>query len=272
MSDSGLFLDDMIPEKTESPNRIEHLLKWSLAALVLVLMVEALWFLIIVPCLPLKTVEINGAELLPAGSVYAASGLTEKASFFTVNPASVERGVESIAVVESATVVRRFPDGIRIDVVMRSPVAVALVATADGRSVPVSIDRKGVVFQIGAGATAGGAAGPIISGLLFEDPKPGVRLPAFLHSLIADLSRLRAENPALLDTISEIRVVKKNYDAYELVLYPTYRPVRVRIGSQLNEDALRYMMLLLDVLASKGIETDELDFRTGTAAYRIKEG
>jgi cell division protein FtsQ len=271
MSDSGLFLDDVVPEKAEAPNRVERLLKWSLASLVAVLAVEALWFLVAVPCLPLKSIEIHGAERLPAGAVYAASGLTGKTSFFTVDADAVRRGVEALPLVESASVVRRFPDGLRVDVSMRTPVAVALAATADGRSVPVSIDRKGVVFQVGSGATAA-VAGPVISGLQFEDPQPGVRLPAFLHSLVADLSRLRAENPALLDAISEIRVVKKSYDAYELVLYPTYRPVRVRIGSQLNEDALRYMMLLLDVLASKGIETDELDFRTGTAAYRIKEG
>ncbi len=99
-----------------------------------------------------------------------------------------------------------------------------------------------------------------------------VVMPLFLNPLLADLARLRAQAPALLDSISEIRVVKRSFDGYELVLYPAYRSVRVRIGSQLNEDVLRYMMLLLDVLASKGIDTDELDFRTGTAAYRTKEG
>jgi cell division protein FtsQ len=272
MSDSGLFLDDLVAEKAEPSNRVERLLKWSVAALAVVLLVEAIWFLAVVPSLPLKTIEIHGAEAFARGSVYAASGLTERTSFFSMNAAEIKRGVESLPEVEAAMVARRFPDGVKISVIRRTPVAVALAVSSDGRSVPVTIDRKGTVFQVGSASLLSGTSGPVISGLLFEDPRPGVRLPAFLQTLVADLARLRAENPALLDTISEIRVVKKNYDAYELVLYPTYRPVRVKIGSQLNEDVLRYMMLLLDVLASKGIETDELDFRTGTAAYRMKEG
>ncbi|MFA6506830.1 MAG: FtsQ-type POTRA domain-containing protein [Treponemataceae bacterium] len=272
MSDSGLFLDDAVPEKIDSPNRIERALKWSVLALAVVLVVEAVWFLIAVPCMPLRSVEIFGADGLSRSSLYLAAGLKEKTSFFSLDARSVKRGIESLAVVESVSVVRRFPDGVRINVVMRSQVAVALAVTSDARTLPVSIDRNGVVFKVGSGVAGSGASGPIISGLLFENPQPGIKLPLFLHSLVADLARLRAENPALLDALSEIRVVKKGYDAYELVLYPSYRAVRVRIGSQLNEDVLRYMMLLLDVLASKGIETDELDFRTGTAAYRTKEG
>jgi len=269
MSDSGLFLDDVAPEKAENPKRLERALKWTVVALTAVLVAEAVWFLLVVPSRPLNSGAIPGAAELSRAAGCAAAGIDEKTSFFAFDAGSAARGLESLVEVESAAVVRRFPDGVRIALTMRSPVAVALASMADGRTLPLSIDRTGVVFRVGS-PSAG--AGPIISGLVFGNPHSGVRLPSFLHSLPNDLAVLRASNPALLDTISEIRVVKKAYDAYELVLYPTYLPVRVRIGSQLNEDVLRYMMLLLDVLASKGIETDELDFRTGTAAYRMKEG
>ncbi len=269
MSDSGLFLDDAAPaEKADSRGRFERVLKWCVFALASVLVVEAVWFAVVVPCLPLRDVELSGADGVARASLLAAAGIDAKTAFFTLDPLAAARGIEALPEVEAASVARRFPDGARISVTMRTQVAVALAADADGRSIPVSIDRNGVVFKIGAAANAG----PIISGLRFENPQPGVRLPVFLRSLAADIARLRATNPALLDALSEIRVVKKAYDAYELVLYPTFRPVRVRIGSQLNEDVLRYMMLLLDVLSSKGIDTDELDFRTGTASYRMKEG
>jgi hypothetical protein len=40
--------------------------------------------------------------------------------------------------------------------------------------------------------------------------------------------------------------------------------------SALNEDKLRYMFLLLDVFAEKNINVEEIDFRTGTASYKIR--
>ena len=271
MSDSELFLEEGIPEKIVPPRGIERVLKGSVALLSAILLLELVWFAAVLPCLPLRSVKIGGDEGIQRTALLSAAGIAEGTSFLTFDAAAAKRGMESLAEIESVQVVRQFPESLSIAVVKREAVAVAL-ASFGGKSVPVSIDRNGVVFRIGGRKDGAGIAGPIVSGLQFENPQAGIVLPAFLHPLVADIARLRAESPALLDAISEIRVVKKAYDAYELVLFPAYRPVRVKIGSQLNEDTLRYMMLVLDVLASKGIETDELDFRTGTAAYRTKGG
>jgi len=271
MSDSELYLDEPFPERAEAPNRVERALKWSVVALSAALVVELAWFLLVVPCSPFKAVEVVGADGMQRNAILAAAGVTGKTTFFGFRSAAAVRGLQAIPEIERATVTRRFPDSLRIDVVRRTAVGVSL-ASVGGRIVPVSFDRNGVVFRVGPAAEGALSEGPVLSGLVFENPEPGVKMPLFLNPLLADLARLRAQAPALLDSISEIRVVKRSFDGYELVLYPAYRSVRVRIGSQLNEDVLRYMMLLLDVLASKGIDTDELDFRTGTAAYRTKEG
>ncbi|MFA6508792.1 MAG: cell division protein FtsQ, partial [Treponemataceae bacterium] len=70
MSDSGLFLDDVVPEKVDSPNKIERALKWSVVALAVILAAEAVWFLIVVPCMPLRAVEIFGADSISRGTLY----------------------------------------------------------------------------------------------------------------------------------------------------------------------------------------------------------
>ncbi len=274
MSDGYLFLDDSVRTESEGPTRLERVLKVAAVVLSVALAVELVWFLGVTPCLPFSRVEVAAIEGLSEDTILRTAGIGAKSSFISVDAAAAESALEALPLVESARVVKRFPDRLSVAVTKRTAVAIAL-AELDGRTVPIAFDRFGVVFNVASGAAAadllGAAHGPVISGMVFERPAPGARLPSFLDGFLADLDRLRRESPALLDSLSEIRIQKRAYDGYELLLYPARYPVRVRIGAELNEEVLRYMMLVLDVLASKGIEADEIDFRTGTAAYRAKE-
>jgi cell division protein FtsQ len=47
--------------------------------------------------------------------------------------------------------------------------------------------------------------------------------------------------------------------------------VRVRVSEDITEETIRYMFLMIDVLSAKNANIDEIDFRTGTATYKIKE-
>jgi cell division protein FtsQ len=133
-------------------------------------------------------------------------------------------------------------------------------------------DRNGVIFQIGYG---GGLAIPshlpILSGMAFENVRTGLRLPLFLVPLLKNISDLGEKSPHLLSVISEIHINKKTFDNYDLIIYPASSPVKIRMGAELKEESLRYMLLLLDVLNEKGIDVDEIDFRTGTASYTVNE-
>ena len=272
MSDAYLFLEDTAEERAASRSRLERPLKITAVVLVLALAAELLWFLVVVPCRPLSRVEVNYCKLIETESVLGIAGIGTRSSFLSVNAAAAERALEDLPQVESATVTKRFPDRLSIVVVERTAVAFALAEVA-GRTVPVAFDKEGVVFSVGDGASAAAlaAGGPVVSGLVFELPTVGTRLPSSLAGLLSDLDKLKREAPALLETLSEIRVQKSAFGGYELIVYPARAGMRVRIGAELNEEVLRYMMLLLDVLASKGIAADEIDFRTGTASYHAKE-
>jgi cell division protein FtsQ len=110
----------------------------------------------------------------------------------------------------------------------------------------------------------------VISGLVIDEPYPGMRLPAMFNSLFKDLDTLRLRAPELLAAVSEIKINRKSFDGFDLVLYPVHKQIRVRL-SELNQDLLRYTLLMADVLAAKEPGINFIDFRSGMASYTLKE-
>lgn len=264
-------------ESASSENRASRSTRFMrrlVALLGVVLVLECIWFCVVIPFLPFSHIELEYNGELSREALLQAAGITSSSSFFLFNVASAQEQLLAIPSVASAKVWRRFPDRLHIQLEQRQAVAWAL-AEIDGRMVPLSFDSEGVVFRLGLPQRVQDAdllsSLPVVSGLVFEHPGAGVQLPVFLKSFLQDLRKLGIEQPDLLRTVSEIRIQKKAYDTFDLVIYPVSRDVRFRTGPRLNEEMLRYMMLVLDVLASRGVQTDEIDFRAGTAVYNEKE-
>jgi cell division protein FtsQ len=167
-------------------------------------------------------------------------------------------------------VIKRFPNRVELVLDPRRPAAMAFVDQG-GRTFPALIDGDGMIFSVGREGLQGGEALPVISGLVLDGVFSGMKLPRIYSPLFLKLETLAREAPELLATISEIKINQKNYDGYDLTLYPAHRGVRVRVSQDLNEETLRYMLLMLDVLSEKSPGIEEIDFRTGTASYTIKE-
>ncbi|AEJ19826.1 cell division protein FtsQ/DivIB [Gracilinema caldarium] len=269
MSDGFLFLDDYVTleSETRSQSQKEVVLKRVTLIFALLLGMELIYQFCIVPCLPLNEVRITTIQGYSRDALLRIAGIDESMSYITLNSDKVSQSLSSIPLVESVAITKHFPNSVDIVLKERTAVAISLAKVSD-KLVPIYIDREGVVFKIG-GAHHG--ALPLISGLVFDQVVPGMKLPVHLKNFFASLEMVEKTNPALLQTISEVRLQQKAYGGYELIVYPSNYMGRVRLGSELNEDVLRYMMLVLDVLASRGIQTDEIDFRTGTISYRTKE-
>jgi cell division protein FtsQ len=256
-----------------SPSRSDKILKGLLMVLAIVLAVELVWLLGITPCMPFNHVEIRGLPELGDAEIIARAGIASDSSFVNFNSQRAAAALEELYMVGEASVTKRFPDTLRIDIKPRKACAIAFAAY-QGKAVPVFFDQEGVVFRIGAAGEELKALSeklPIISGLVFEDLRPGIRLPEDLKPLLENLESVNSRNPLLLSLISEIRVHKKIYGGYELVLYPAHAPVRFRVGPELTEEMLRYIMLVIDVFRRQGVEVDEIDFRAGTASFKPKE-
>jgi len=269
MSDGFLFLDNYVTveEDVRPHSRTEGILKRITIILGVLLGIELLYYIVIVPFMPLATIHVNPLQSLDRSKLLHIAGIDESTSFIDVDVSKISQALLSIPTIESVTITKHFPNSVDIVVTERTAVAVSLAKVA-GKLVPIYIDKQGVVFKVGGEHFS---TLPLVSGLVFDQVVPGMKVPVHVKNFFTSLELLEKTNPVLLQTISELRIQQKAYGGYELVVYPANYMGKVRLGSELNEEVLRYMMLVLDVLASKGIQTDEIDFRTGTISYRTKE-
>jgi cell division protein FtsQ len=249
--------------------------KWLIRLVILIagiLAAELVWLFGITPMLPLSVVEVNNVPGIDRATLLVRAGIASHSSYFTVNTRQAEKNLEQLYQVESAHVIKQYPDTVQVFVERRRPAAHALVNSAGG-VFPVYIDKHGMVLQVGgSGASIGASpALPIVSGLTFERLAEGMKLPAELEGFFGRLESINEGAPELFAAISEIRINKKAYNGFDLILYPVNSTIRFRVEPELNEDVLRYMILMMDVFASTGVKVDEVDLRNGTASYVIKE-
>jgi cell division protein FtsQ len=277
MSDKTMTADDfMVNEKnTDSavraaPFKFEKLFKRLLFVCSLLLAGELLWLFVVNPAMPLSTITVNGMEDFDRRAILNEAGITERTSYLSFNASDAKAALEMIPQIESATIIKKFPDAVIITLQKRKAAALSLADIA-GRAGLIVYDKNGVVFEIGnADDTVANNGLPIISGMVFENAQPGMRLPSFLLPLLNDIHELAENAPELLAVISEIRINKKTQGAYDLILWTAHSPVKIKLGSELKENDLSYMLLLLDVLKEKGIDVDYIDYRSGTASYLPK--
>jgi cell division protein FtsQ len=233
---------------------------------------EFIWLFWITPLLPLSTVDLTGILGIDRAAVLAHGGISPRSSYVTVNAGAVRKALEGLYFVESAQVVKEYPDTLRISLEPRRISALSL-APVNGRVTPVYFDKHGVIIRIGndsRDSTLPGAI-PLISGLVFEEPVLGMRLPSVFEPFLIGLARINTSAPELLAAISEIRINRKAFDGFDLVLYPVHSSVKFRVEAELDEDILRYMLLMIDVFGATGAVVDEVDLRTGAASYLEKE-
>jgi cell division protein FtsQ len=161
-----------------------------------------------------------------------------------------------------------FPDKVLINVKERTAVAKTIVSI-NGRSMSVQIDENGVLFS-NTTSVASDSNIPLISGLPIENMQTGMRFPAKYKPLMAQIAEIQKLPQKYFVAISEIQVVPKEYGNYELVLYPIHTHVKVLTDRSLNEDALKYMMVVLDVVNSFEPDVREIDLRYGSVSYRSR--
>lgn len=179
---------------------------------------------------------------------------------------SSEPGIENVVVEKS------FPDKIFIDIIEREPVALTFVLE-EGHSIPVQIDRNGVLFPARNQDMVNTNIIPIISGLPVEHMSGGMRIPSKYRALIEQISEIGSLGQGYFAGISEICVIpKEETNSYELSLIPAQSKVRVLMGRTLNEEALKYMMVVLDVINVLEKDVLEVDLRYGSLSCIVKEG
>jgi len=258
---------DYVLDNSEAPSGFERFTKIFIVIAAVCLGAELIWLLGVSPFRPFSKIEITGFDEIGRAEVLSIAGISASSSYFSTDTTVIENALMGISSVESARVFKFFPGRMRIVLEGRKPVGFALAASEYG-TVPVVFDSQGVIYEVGGKNLPDFY--PVISGLVIEDPVPGMRLPGLFIPFLRELEKIEMSAPELLSAVSEFRIDRKPFDGFDLILYPAHKKIKVKM-SELNEDLLRYALLMVDVLSSRGDGIDTLDFRSGIGSYIPKE-
>lgn len=244
-------------------------LKIIVAVLGFFLLVEGLVYSLVIPCFSQPSVVYEGLSLASREAVSAKLAPLAGAPWSRFDTEKAVALLSSVSCIESVSVDKQFPDKVFVSVKERLPVAKTILSV-NGRSKPVQIDENCVLFGMQADAAEQDNSIPLISGIPVDALQEGMRLPAKYRVLMEQIAAIRKLPQKYFAAISEIQVVPKEYGNYELALYPTQAKVRVLTDRSLTEDALKYMMVVLDVVNSIEPDVVEVDLRYDSLSYRCR--
>jgi cell division protein FtsQ len=240
-------------------------LKFLVGLLCVFVAVEAILYLIVLPSFRSVQIVYEGMARYTARDFAAIIGRNSTNTWAHFDTAAAASALASFDGVESVYIEKHFPDRVLIRVTERDPVAITFT-TFEGRTAPVMLDKNGVVFPVRSVSAESHL--PLLTGLPVENHGSGMRLPKMYRPLLEELADSREGKQRYFAALSEIRVVEKNYGSFELILYPIHSHVRVLMDRGLNEEALQYMMVVLDVVNSIDPDAREIDLRYGSVSYR----
>ena len=246
-------------------------LKVVFAILLVLLFVEAIVYIFVFPCLNNVKINFYGLNNCTRQEIVNACGEKLDRNFIRFNKVQVQSIIASIPGIEDVEIERRFPDRIFIKIKEREPVAVTFVNKND-RTVPVQIDKNGVLFPVKSAELPVDGSIPIISGVPVENIPEGMRLPSKYHLLIDQIAKIQSVNKKYFAAVSEIHVVPREYGNFELVLIPLKAHLKVLADRILDEDTLQKMMVTLDVVTGLDKDVDVIDLRYGSISYHSRSG
>ena len=256
-------MDSTAEGKTEKKIKF---IKTIFCVLCFALLCELVIYKYVMPSFSSPKVTVTGQKEYTAEEIARLLLPMNSTSWFDFDVDQAVAILSSEAGIDHVVVEKRFPDKIFVNVSEREPVAVTFVMDK-GSTKPVQIDKNGVLFP-GKNNPAAEAVLPIVSGLPVEYMSKGMRIPSKYRPLIDQISKISELPQHYFASLSEICVLPKDSGNYELALIPSQSKVKVLTDRALNEDALKYMLVVLDVVNQIG--TDEVaavDLRYGSVSY-----
>jgi cell division protein FtsQ len=259
-------------KKNERDDKSVNSILWIvIIVLVALIILELVFQFVIAPNLLVRNVVIDGISAISKDEILKVSGLSKTEYYFSLNTNSIDKRIDDFPAVKFAKCEKVFPDTLRITIVERTPLAVALV-NEGGRSIPVVFDEDGVIFRTGKSVKDTNL--PVFSGLVFNSYAPGARLPAKLKPFLADLKTIRDSSRDIFNFVSEIKVEPSKHDDFETVFYMVPYGTRIRTAASVNANMLTYALMVLDVLKKERIDRNvkEIDFRSKEIVYKEQGG
>ncbi len=282
MSDISVFTSDEYLDKdyflsedinsNDSSGKTEKkikIIKVIFVILCLVLVGEFVYYKVIMPGFSTPKITVSGQQKFSAQEIGQMILPMCNDNWHTFDVEKANALISSDPEIESVVVEKKFPDKVFISIVEREPVALTFV-TIKNDTVAMQIDKNGVIFEGKKGINVDSNKIPIISGLPIEYLAQGMRIPSKYRPLIDQITKISELPQSYFAGISEICVHPKEFGNYELALIPSQSHIKVLTDRSLNEEALKYMMVVLDVVNSMEPNVSEIDLRYGSVSYRKK--
>ena len=268
-NDFFISFDDNAPAKEQETVKDKKLIALKVLVIVLgsFLVLEALLYSFVLPLFSAPEIKYSGLNYLTKNELNEKLSELDCSTWSGFSTEMAVSVLSTISCVESVAVDKHFPNKISVKIKERNAVAKSIICQ-DGTSKSVQIDENGILFSVNSASVATDYSVPLVSGLPIDNLQEGMRLPAKYRVLMEQISDIRKLPRKYFAAVSEIQVVPKEYGNYELVLYPSQAKVKVLSDRNLNEDALQYMMVVLDVVNSIEPDVSEIDLRYGAVSYR----
>ena len=257
--------EDMDSSSEKNTEKKIKFIKTIFCILCFALLCELVIYKYVMPSFSSPKVTVTGQKDYSAEEIARLLLPMNANSWFDFDVDQAVAILSSEAGIDHVIVEKRFPDKIFVNVSEREPVAVTFVMDK-GSTKPVQIDKNGVLFP-GKNNPAAEAALPIVSGLPVEYMSKGMRIPSKYRPLIDQISKISELPQHYFASVSEICVLPKDSGNYELALIPSQSKVKVLTDRALNEDALKYMLVVLDVVNQIGTDVAAVDLRYGSVSY-----
>ena len=256
-------------EEERKTNRKMKVIKIIFSIMCLLLAAEFCIIKFIKPSLSSPKITISGL------SNYTAEEIAEKLltmrsnSWFDFDVSKAVGILSAEPGIESVIVEKEFPDKIYVRITERTPVAITFV-TEEGNTKPVQIDRNGVIFFDENEEKIVSQSLPIVSGIPIDYLSNGMRIPKVYQPLMEQIAKINANHSEYFSGISEICVIPTSNDNYELAIISAQSKIKVITDRALNEEALKDMMVVLDVVKMVNEDVREIDLRYKSVSYKTK--
>lgn len=231
-------------------------------------LLEGLVIFAVMPLFQIRSVTLDN-RVIEDKKLLSLAGIEGNEYYFLLDEEEIRQKLESHHLIRKAIVHKGFPDSLNIVVYGRKAVAVSYINKGD-LTIPVCFDEKGVVFEMDKGVADLDL--PVISGDIdFTGIGVGGRLPDVITPLLKQLKELRRDEPLLYGVISELTIRKKGAGTFDILLALTNKSVKVEIENSITKELVKHILLVTDLLDSKNISLETIDFRTNEVVYTTKE-
>ncbi|KGE73511.1 cell division protein FtsQ/DivIB [Spirochaeta lutea] len=264
-SDSASMKDRSLRSRNDGALKKRNIIRWVSALMIVVSVALAgvlLYMTVIAPRIQVSRVEITGLYGVTQDEVMAATEIRSGMLITDINTSEIVNRVEALPRVLNARVEKRFPDTLSIEIEVRRPLGMVFHQGAIQ-----GIDTSGVIFPI---EQAEQAELPILTGFQIGKSGKGPQGldPRYLP-FIADLEKLRLEDPALFRMFSEFEFQNIAPGGYQVLIYPSHTQIRVLVGDRFPRERAVYVLRMIQMVDDPGYPepVGEIDFRTDDMVY-----